>query len=155
MRPVTVSISAAQSPHEVFAFLDAVGHHDVFTDHFLVDWELSGPRSAVGATARMRVKRPGPDDWLEMAVVASEPPRVTCEESVGARGRRRTRGTTASGSCRRPAPGSASSFWLEAPLIERLTGPLIRRVMRRDNQRSLRRLVEQLGRRPSSRGGIR
>jgi hypothetical protein len=59
----------------------------------LVDWSVSGPRRGVGAKARMRVKKPGPPDRLEMEVVAAEPPARSVEESVSAKGHRRTRGT--------------------------------------------------------------
>jgi hypothetical protein len=104
----------------------------------------------------MRVKTPGPHDWLDMTVVAADPPRMTSEESVGARGRRCTRGTYRLEEL--PKRGTRISFgfaWLEAPLIERLAAPLTRAVVRRNNQRSLRRLIEQLRRRPASEGGIK
>lgn len=104
----------------------------------------------------MRVKKPGADDWLEMEVVAAEPPRMTVEESLGARERRRTRGTYRLEEA--PAGSTRISFelaWLEAPLIERLAAPLTRAVAKRQNQRSLRRLAEQLARRPPDEGGIR
>jgi hypothetical protein len=69
----------------------------------------------------MRVKRPRPDDWLEIQVVAGERPRMTSEESVGAGGRRRTQGTDRLEGL--PGGGTRISFelaWLEAPLVERL-----------------------------------
>jgi hypothetical protein len=47
MRPVIVPTTAPQSPGEVFGFRDALGDHELFTDQFLVDWQLSGPRSRV------------------------------------------------------------------------------------------------------------
>ena len=61
MKPVTVSIKVPQSPDEVFEYLDVLANHEQFTDHFLVDWETSGPERGVGARARMRVKKPGPE----------------------------------------------------------------------------------------------
>lgn len=100
----------------------------------------------------MRVKKPGRDDRLDMTVVATEPPRMTCEESVGAGGRRRTRGTYRLEEL--PQGGTRISFelaWLEAPLVERRAAPLTRAVVKRQNQRSLCRLVEQLRRRPTYR----
>jgi hypothetical protein len=155
MRPVTVSVDVPQPPEAVFAFLEVLGNHEAFTDHFLFDWELSGPRSGIGATARMRVKKPGPDEWLEMEVVAADPPRMTSEESIGAGGRRRTRGSYRLEQL--PQGGTRISFefaWLQAPRVERLAAPLTRAVVRRNNQGSLRRLAEQLGRRPPTEGGI-
>ncbi len=145
MKPVSASITVPSSREEVFDFLDVLGNHRSFTDHFLVDWELSGPEAGVGARARMRVKRPGPDDRLEMTVVASERPRMTAEESVGAKGRRRTRGTYTLEEL--PDGGTRISFeleWLEAPFSERLLAPISRAVVGRANQRSLRRLVGAL-----------
>jgi Polyketide cyclase / dehydrase and lipid transport len=145
MMPVTVSATVPQGHEEVFEFLDVLANHEAFTDHFLLDWELSGPPSGVGARARMRVKSPGPDDWLEMKVVAADPPRTIAEESVGARGRRRTRGTYLLEE--EPTGGTRITFelaWLEAPLTERLAAPLTRAVVRRANARSLGRLADQL-----------
>jgi hypothetical protein len=96
----------------------------------------------------MRVKKPGPPDWLEMEVVAADRPRSTTEESISAKGRRRTRGTYVL----EERPGrtriSFQFVWLEAPLVERLTAPLTRAVVRRANAESLRRLADQLTRSP-------
>ncbi len=148
MKPVTVTITVPQPRDEVFDLIDVLGAHEAFTDHFLVDWETSGPASGVGARARMRIKRPGPADWLEMEVIAAEPPRVTVEESVSAKGRRRTRGTYRLEEL--PGGGTRIEFeleWLAAPWSERLAAPLTRRVVRRSSQRSLDRLAAELGRR--------
>ena len=93
MKPVTVSIEVPQSPEEVFDHLDVLANHEAFTDHFLVDWETSGPERGVGARARMRVKKPGPEDWLEMEVIESERPRRNVERATGAKGKRLTQGT--------------------------------------------------------------
>jgi hypothetical protein len=154
MKPVKVSITVPQRPDEAFDVLDVLGAHEAFTDHFLVDWETSGPRSGVGARARMRVKKPGPPDWLDMEVIAAERPRRTVEESVSAKGRRRTRGTYVLEELN--GGGTRIEFelaWLDAPLSERLAAPLTRWVVRRNNERSLRRLAEQLAQRSQSQGG--
>jgi hypothetical protein len=145
MKPITVSIEVPQSQQQVFDYLDVLGNHERFTDHFLLDWQLSGPASGVGARARMRVKSPGRDDWLDMKVVEADRPRSTTEESVSGKGRRRTRGTY----LLEPLPGGGTriSFelaWLEAPLSERLAAPLTRSVVRRANARSLQRLAQAL-----------
>ena len=156
MKPVRVSTIVPQSREEVFDAIDVLADHEAFTDHFLVDWETSGPRSGVGARARMRVKKPGPPDWLDMEVVVAERPRRTTEESVSAKGRRRTRGTYTLEEL--PGGGTRIRFelaWLEAPLSERLAAPLTRWVVGRNNRRSLRRLAEQLGARPQTEGGNR
>ena len=142
MKPVTVAVTVPQSREEVYDFLDVLANHRAFTDHFLVDWELSGPAAGIGARARMRVKSPGPDDWLDMEVKAAERPRMTAEESVGAKGRRRTRGTYVLDEL--PDGGTRITFelaWLEAPLSERLMAPITRSVVGRANAKALRRLT--------------
>jgi len=148
VKPVTATVTVPQSREEVFDFLDVLANHRVFTDHFLVDWELSGPEAGVGARARMRVKSPGPDDRLDMTVVAAERPRMTAEESLGAKGRRRTRGTYTLDEL--PDGGTRVNFrleWLEAPLSERLMAPITRSVVGRANGKALRRLPEALAHR--------
>ena len=145
MKPVSVSIEVPQPREEVFDFLDVLANHEQFNDHFLVDWEVIAPARGVGAKARMRVKRVGSDDPLEMEVVDAERPRMTVEESVSGKGRRRTRGTYLLDEL--PSGGTRITFelaWLEAPLSERLAAPLARWVVRRANARSLQRLGETL-----------
>ena len=120
MKPVKVSVDVPQERTDVYDFLDTLAAHEAFTDHFLVDWETSGPRSGVGARARMRVKKPGPADWIDMEVIAAERPRTSVEESVSAKGRRRTRGTYVLEEL--PGRGTRINFelaWLEAPRSER------------------------------------
>jgi hypothetical protein len=149
MKPVSVSVEVPQSRQQVYDLLDVLGNHEQFTDHFLLDWQVSGSASGVGAKARMRVKSPGPDDWLDMEVTDAEPPRTTSEESVSANGRRRTRGTYVLDEL--PGGGTRISFelaWLEAPLRERLGAPLTRAVVRRANARSLQRLAAVLASNP-------
>src|SRR5436190_21551408 len=120
MKPVTATLTVPQPREGVFDFLDVLANHESFTDHFLLDWKLLGPESGVGARAQMGVKSPGPDDWLDMTVVAAERPRMTAEESIGAKGGRRTRGTYVLEDL--PDGGTRISFelaWIEAPLSER------------------------------------
>ena len=145
MKSVTASVDVPQDRAEVFDFLNVLANHEAFTDHFLLDWQVSGPRSGVGAHARMRAKSPGVDDWLEMEVIAVDRPTTTVEESIGARGRRRTRGTYRLDEL--PTGGTRVEFelaWLEARLAERLAAPLTRAMVRRANAKSLRRLAALL-----------
>jgi Polyketide cyclase / dehydrase and lipid transport len=145
MKPVTATVTVPESREEVFDFLDVLGNHERFTDHFLVDWELSGPAAGVGARARMRLKKPGPADWLDMTVVAGERPTTTVEESLSAKGRRRTRGTYLLAAA--PGGGTRITFrleWLAAPFGDRLAAPLTRAIAGRSNERSLRRLADTL-----------
>jgi hypothetical protein len=145
VKPVVSTIDVPQGPEQVYRRLDVLANHEAFTDHFLVDWEVSGPPSGVGAKARMRVEKPGPADHLEMEVISAEPPRTNVEQSVSGGGKRVTRGSYEL----EPLPGGGTriSFelaWLEAPLSERMLSPLTRSVVRRANDRALRRLAEQL-----------
>ena len=145
VKPVSVSVAVPTSREEVYRFLDVLANHEPFTNHMLVDWSYAGPPSGVGARARMRLKKPGRADWIDLEVIDANPPRGSTEESVSAGGRRRTRGTYRLEEL--PEAGTLVTFelaWLQTPLIERLAAPLTRAVVRRRNQRALQRLAEQL-----------
>lgn len=145
MKPVDVSIDVPQSREQVFAYLDVLGNHEVFTDHMLLDWTCSGPASGVGAKARMRAKAPGKAQWMDMTAIASTPPKSNVEESIGAGGRRRTQGTYTLDEL--PEGGTAIHFrlaFLELPPVERLFGALIRLRMKRENSKAMQRLKETL-----------
>jgi hypothetical protein len=129
----------------VFAYLDVLANHEVFTDHMLVDWTCSGPPAGVGAKAKMRVSAPGKAQWIEMTAVSSTPPCGSVEESIGAGGRRRTRGTYTLEEL--AAGGTLIRFrldYLEVPGVERLFGPLIRLRMKRDTAKAMQRLSKTL-----------
>ena len=150
MKPVTVSVTVPDSREEVYDFLDVLANHEPFTNHMLVDWHYSGPRSGVGARARMRLRKPGKPDWLDLEVIEADPPSRSTEQTVSAGGHRRTRGTYILEEL--PAGGTRISFefaWLRIPLLERLAAPVTCAVVRRGNERSLERLAEQLRRRHS------
>ncbi len=146
MKPVTVEAVAPRPPREVYEFLDRLANHEGFLDHWLVDWEFSGPPRGVGAKAKARANTVGSQDWTEFEVLEAEAPRRIVEEGIGAGGKRRTRGTyrleEAAGG------GTRISFeleWLEAARAERLLPPLSRAFVRRVNAKALRRLVKRLG----------
>jgi hypothetical protein len=148
MRPVTVSVDVPNDREEVYAYLDVLANHEPFTDHMMVDWEYSGPAAGVGAKATAKVKAPGSNEIVEIEVAEAEPRRRIVEESVSARGKRRTRGTYTLESL--PEGGTRISFelaWLEAPRNERMAAPLVRAFMRRANGRAMRRLGKILRRR--------
>ena len=145
MEPVTASITVPAPRAEVYDFLDVLANHESFTDHMLVDWRLSGPQRGVGAAARFRLKKPGRKDWMDLEVIAADPPHGTVEETVSAGGRRHTRGTYTL--AEEPGGGTRIQFelaWLEAPALERLAAPIPRAVARRGNQRAMERLAERL-----------
>jgi hypothetical protein len=145
VKPITVTVDVPHERTAVYDHLDVLANHEPFTDHLLVDWELSGPERGVGAAARMRMRIPGPADWVDLTVVEAERPVRSVEETVGKSGRRRSRGTYAFSEL--PDGGTHVSFTFEllsAPLIERLGAPLAGAFMRRQAQRSLDRMAVQL-----------
>lgn len=144
MKPVTASVRIDRPREDVFSFLDVLANHAQFTDHMLVDWSFEGPPAGVGGKARVRANVPG-QQWMQMEVLESVPPVRTVEETVGAHGKRRTRGTYTLDEL----PDGATDVhfqldYLAAPLSERLAAPLIRAYMRRANAKALRRLGETL-----------
>jgi hypothetical protein len=108
MKPVEVSTVINRPIAEVYEHLDVLANHEAFTDHFLVDWRLHGPASGVGAAVKMRVRAPGRTEEVELTVIEAQRPVRTVEETVGAGGRRRTRGTSAWRRSMALAPGSTS-----------------------------------------------
>ena len=145
MKPVTVSTSVQRPPAEVYEFLDRLANHERFMDHWLVDWEFSGPRRGVGAKARARANVRGSQDWTEFEVVEAEAPSRIVEAAVGAGGKRHTRGTYRL----KELPGGAAEIefelaWVDAGRGERLIAPLSRAFVRRVNAKAMRRLARQL-----------
>ena len=150
MKSVEVSTVIRRPIAEVYAHLDVLANHEAFTDHFLVDWELRGPASGVGASVTMSVRAPGRTEDVELTVIDAEPPVRTIEETVGAGGRRRTRGTYTLDEL---DPDRTEVRFtidpIEVPRAERPLWPLSRAWLRRQNARSLERLREQLEGRPA------
>ena len=109
MRPVTVAVTVPNGRQEVYDFLEVLANHEPFTDHMLVDWHYSGPSYGLGARARMRLKKRGRPDWMDLEVVEVHRPSSTVEETVGAGGRRRTRGTYVLEEAPAAGPGSPSA----------------------------------------------
>jgi hypothetical protein len=146
VKPVTVSVEVPNPPQQVYEFLEVLGNHERFMDHFMVDWELSGPRRGVGSKANVRVKATAEKDWTDVMVVEADPLRRLVEETVGGpSGKRRTRGTYRLEGL--PGGGTQISFeleFVELPRGERLMGPLQRAYVRRVNRKGMKRLAEEL-----------
>jgi hypothetical protein len=150
MKPVEVSTVIRRPIAEVYAHLDVLANHEAFTDHFLVDWRLEGPASGVGASVTMTVRAPGRSEEVELTVIEAEPPVRTVEETVGAGGRRRTRGTYTLDAIDPDHTGVRFRIDpLEVPRSERPLWPLSRAWLRRQNARSLERLRAQLEGQPA------
>jgi hypothetical protein len=148
---VTVCIDVPSPREQVYDFLDVMANHEPFTDHMLVDWVYSGPARGVGSKARVTAKLGGSSDVVEIEVVSAQAPEEIVERNVGAKGHRVGHGTytlqeLASG-------GTRITFeytWQQAPLRERLAAPLVHAIMRRGDERAMRRLAEQLARLPEA-----
>jgi len=145
MKPVTVAVDVPQPIEAVFDFLDVMANHEPFTNHVLRDWEYSGPDRGLGSRARVRVKVGGRTDVVDIEVQSVQRPTRIVERNVGANGRRVATGTYALQEL--PDGGTRVAFeyrWQTAPLGERLTAPLVRAFIHRQNTRAMRRLAEQL-----------
>ena len=148
MKPVAVefTFTVSRPRDEVYALLDDLGAHEQFTDHFLVDWKLSGPARGVGAIASFRAKGGGPGSRLEITVTESSPDRIVEHGRGGRGGRRRTTGAYELEPT--PAGGTRITFRSEvlepASRLEGLAAPLTRAYLRRQNQRAMERLGELL-----------
>jgi ribosome-associated toxin RatA of RatAB toxin-antitoxin module len=146
VKPVTVSTEVPTPPHEVYEFLDVLGNHERFMDHFMIDWKLSGPKRGMGAKANVRVKATAEKDWTDIEIVEADSGRRIVEESMGGPGaKRRLRGTYHLEEL--PSGGTRISFeleFLELPTGERLMGPLNRAYVRRVNRKAMKRLSIEL-----------
>lgn len=94
---------------------------------------------------RVTVDAAGRTDTIEIEVICAERPAKIVEQNTGARGRRIATGTYTLDQL--PSAGTRITFeyaWRQAPLGERLASPLVRRLLRRGNERAMKRLAEQL-----------
>lgn len=145
IKPVSVSIDV---PHEigvVFEFLDVMANHEPFNDHLMTDWELSGPERGVGSKARVRTRALGVTDIVDIEVIEAEAPTRIVELNVAANAKRTGQGTYTLKPLR--SGGTRVTFeyqWIVAPLLDRLTKPMARAYIRRNNTTAMRRLAGQL-----------
>ena len=145
MRPIRVSVEVPQGREEVFEWLDVNAHHARLLEHMWSDFEFSGPERGVGAKLRARSRMPGPEDWSEIEVVQSEPPRLIAEQGTGGKGRRRTQGTYVLEE--HAGGGTDSSFELKVqrlPVYEKPLAPLMRAYLRRSMRTAMDRLRDEL-----------
>ena len=145
-KPVTVSIEVPQDPATVYDFLDVMANHEPFNDHLMRDWELSGPERGVGSRARVRTRAMGMSDVVDIEVTDAEAPTRIVERNVAAKAGRTGQGTYTLAPL--PQGGTRIEFeyrWLVAPLVDKVTAPLARAYIRRNNATAMRRLAEQLG----------
>jgi uncharacterized membrane protein len=140
MKPVTVSTTIARPREEVYDFLLPLPNHESFTDHVLTNWEVLDD---AGRHVRVQVNTPGPKQTVEIQALSEERPSKTVERTTGAGGKRRTLGTYRLTEAE--SGGTHVEFeitWESAPLGDRLTAPLGRAWLKKQNGRAMERLKE-------------
>lgn len=145
MKPVTVSVDVPVEQRRVYDFLDVMANHEPFNDHLMRDWELSGPATGVGSKARVRVKAMGVADVIDIEVVDAEAPTRIVERNHAHKAGRVGEGTYTLAPL--PDGGTRVTFeyrWLKAPIMDRMTAPLTRAYLKRNNAIAMRRLKDQL-----------
>ena len=147
IEPVTVSIDVNRNIEEVFDFLDVMANHEGFNDHLMRDWELSGPERGVGSKARVRTRALGMSDIVDIKVIDAVAPTRIVEVNVATKAKRTGQGTYTLTPL--PDGGTHITFeyrWIVAPPLDRLTKPMARAYIKRNNTTAMRRLAEQLER---------
>jgi uncharacterized protein YndB with AHSA1/START domain len=150
VRPISVSTTVEAPPSRVFEFLVVLANHEQFLDHFLVDWEFSGPASGVGAKARARQNAPGGQDRTEFELIEVDDGRRLVEDGLGAKDKHGThnRHTVGTYTLTEAAGGGTKiEFeleWLEASRAERMIPPMTRAFTRRSLAKGMRRLKKAL-----------
>jgi uncharacterized protein YndB with AHSA1/START domain len=145
VHPFTVSTVVSAPREQVFDYLQDIANHPEFTDHFLVDWNLTRIDSVGrGAGARFRVKAPGNRfSWADVTFAeVDRPHRIVEVGRTGKNNRIRTLGVydladAASNTTRVRFTLQTTPATLTDRLLERFGA---RGWMRRKNERALRRL---------------
>ena len=143
--PVTVTVDVPQPRDEVYAFLDVMANHESFTDHLLTNWRLSGPATGVGAKAAVTAKAGGVSDEATFEVIEVAEGRMIRERNWASKGRRVATGTYVLSDL--PDGGTHVEFTFafeQVPGREKPLVPLMRRMIRKGNERAMTRLAEQL-----------
>jgi hypothetical protein len=144
-QPVTVSIDVPQTRASVYEFLDVMANHEAFTDHMLTNWRVSGPATGVGSKANVTAKVGAIADESEIEVFEVEPGRAIRERSIAAKGKRIAHGTYTLSDL--PDGGTHIEFEFalqKLPAMERPLLPLMRKLIRKGNERALERLAALL-----------
>src|SRR5215218_1498341 len=92
MRQVTVDVHITAPREEVFDFVGDLAGRPAWTDHYLKDYRLARPNPyGLGAAARFVLRAPLAKEYVELAIVECDRPRLIVEEAhVGRRGRNRS-----------------------------------------------------------------
>jgi Polyketide cyclase / dehydrase and lipid transport len=145
IEPVTVSIDVPQDRESVYAYLDVMANHEAFTDHMLTNWRVSGPPTGVGSKANVTAKVGAITDESEIEVFEVEPGRMIRERSIAAKGKRIAHGTYTLSDLAGGGTHIEFEFALQkVPAIERPFLPLMRKLVRKGNERAMERLAALL-----------
>ena len=143
--PVTVSVDVPQAREDVYAYLDVMANHEAFTDHILTNWRVSGPATGIGSKANVTAKVGAISDESEIEVFEVDPGRMIRERSIAAKGKRIAHGTYTLSDL--PGGGTHIEFEFalqKVPAIERPFVPLMRKLVRKGNERAMERLADVL-----------
>jgi hypothetical protein len=143
MKPISISVSVDRPGEEVFAFLDVLATTSSSPTTCLWTGHSTGAPPVSTAPPECAPTSPVSSGWTSRCS-SSVPPITTLEQTLGANGRRRIRGTYTL----HELPGGATDIrfeleYLQAP-SERLAWPLIRAYMTRENANAMRRLGQIL-----------
>jgi hypothetical protein len=144
-QPVTVSIDVPQDRASVYAYLDVMANHEHFTDHMLTNWRVSGPPTGVGSKANVTAKVGAISDESEIEVFEVEDGRLIRERSIGAKGKRIAHGTYTLSDLPNGGTHVEFEFALQkVPALEKPFLPLMRKMVRKGNERAMERLAATL-----------
>ena len=141
-QPVTVSIDVPQDRACVYAYLDVMANHEHFTDHMLTNWRVSGPPTGIGSKADVTAKVGAISDESSIEVFEVEDGRLIRERSIAAKGKRIAHGTYTLSDL--PDGGTHIEFEFalqKLPALEKPLLPLMRKMIRKGNERALERLA--------------
>jgi hypothetical protein len=144
MKPIRVSVQVPFPRVGVYEFLAVSANHEPFNRHMLSDWSFSGPPSGIGSKTHATATLGGRRDPVDIEVIDDGRPQRIVERNVGAGGGRVATGTYTLAETRDGTIVTFEYAWQRVPLPERLAGPMVRRVMRRALETSMRELASTL-----------
>ena len=119
-----------------------MANHEAFTDHMLSNWRVSGPPTGIGSKANVTSKFGALSDEAEIEVFEVDPGRMIRERSIAAKGKRIAHGTYTLSDL--PSGGTHIEFEFalqKVPAMERPLLPLMRKMVRKGNERAMERLA--------------
>jgi hypothetical protein len=110
----------------------------------LSDWSFAGPPRGVGSKTHAITALGGRRDAIDIEVVEDISPTRIVERNVGAGGKRVGTGTYSLAATDRGTKVTFEYAWQRMPVAERLAAPVVRRVMHRTLETSMRELAATL-----------